>query len=292
MKACNPSLFFLLLLLASVCMATARPVALSALDREKDQRRFHGGHLRNRRRASTTRKNSGLAIARGLEETSHSYSYNDCTETYKRLYCDGATLYHSSNCGDTCSSDCAVVDWTSATNGQYYCDPSDSSIFYKDEDLDGTADETHYLPSFTNEDGCFWDSCNGDHSYSYSYENTRTAPKPTRGFIAMVRLFITVRTVGIRAVAIVRRSTLRPQRMASITAIPRIHPFIIKMNFWPMVLLSIKLRPTLFQNLPMTMAVIGRRAVETTIATATIATHAMTAAHLAMAPVSLTAIRA
>ena len=120
----------------------------------------------------------------------------------------------------------------------------------------------------------------------------KTALIPSKGFIAMVRLFITVRTVGIRAVAIVQLSTLRPQRMASITVIPRIHPFIIKMNFWPMVLLSIKLRPTLFQNLPMTMAVIGRRAVETTIATATIATHAMTAAHLAMAPVSLTAIRA
>ena len=99
----------------------------------------------------------------------HSYSYEDCTDTFKRLYCDGATLYHSSDCGDTCSSDCAAFDLTSATNGQYYCDPSDSSVYYKDEFLaDGTVEyqaETHSLSEFTDDDGCYWASCGDSGEY-------------------------------------------------------------------------------------------------------------------------------
>ena len=88
------------------------------------------------------------------------YSYDDCSVGFGKLYCENGVLY-SGHCGDSCSNDCQVDDITSLYDGKYYCDPSDPSFYFYDEDGDRDPEGTWYLP-ISDENGCYYNSCEDD----------------------------------------------------------------------------------------------------------------------------------
>ena len=61
------------------------------------------------------------------------------------------------DCGDdsTCGDCDGAVDYTEATYGAYSCD-DDTGMYYVDSDLDGSIDQSGYLP------GCHYNSCSDD----------------------------------------------------------------------------------------------------------------------------------
>ena len=91
---------------------------------------------------------------------SYNYSYDDCSAGFAKLYCENGVLY-SGHCGDSCSNDCQVDDITSLYDGKYYCDPSDPSFYFYDEDGDRDPEGTWYLP-ISDENGCYYNSCEDD----------------------------------------------------------------------------------------------------------------------------------
>ena len=73
------------------------------------------------------------------------YSYDnegDCTPGWVTWECrDDGTLLHGYGC--TSCEDCDASDWTAVSGGRVTCEPGTSPIvFYYDNDLDGTTDDT------------------------------------------------------------------------------------------------------------------------------------------------------
>ena len=75
----------------------------------------------------------------------NSYSYANeggCTPGWVTHECrDDGTLMHGYGCASC--EDCDASDWTAVSGGRVTCEPGTSPIvFYYDEDLDGTTDDT------------------------------------------------------------------------------------------------------------------------------------------------------
>ena len=67
---------------------------------------------------------------------------DDCIPGWETYECrDDGTLTRGHGC--TSCEDCEASEWTAETGGRVTCEPGTSPIvFYWDEDLDGTTDDT------------------------------------------------------------------------------------------------------------------------------------------------------